>query len=207
VARYIGPKCKLSRREGRDLLLKSGIRSHDSKCKSETVPGQHGRTRRPRISDYGVQLREKQKVRRIYGVMEKQFKTYYKIAAKKKGVTGDNLLQMLESRLDNVVYRMGFASTRAEARQLVSHKAILVNEKKVNIPSYQLNPGDNISLTSKAQLQNRVQQSLEIFKNREECDWVDVNPEIFSGVYKAIPERSSLDTDINENLIIELYSK
>jgi ribosomal protein S4, bacterial/organelle type len=167
VARYIGPKCKLSRREGRDLLLKSGIRSHDSKCKSETVPGQHGRTRRSRISDYGVQLREKQKVRRIYGVMEKQFKTYYKEAARKKGVTGDNLLQMLESRLDNVVYRMGFASTRAEARQLVSHKAILVNEKKVNIPSYQLNPGDNVSLTNKAQSQNRVKQSLEIAKNRE----------------------------------------
>ncbi len=124
MARYIGPKCKLSRREGRDLLLKSGIRSHDSKCKSETVPGQHGRTRRPRISDYGVQLREKQKVRRIYGVMEKQFKTYYKHAARMKGVTGDNLLQILESRLDNVVYRMGFASTRSEARQLVSHKAV-----------------------------------------------------------------------------------
>jgi ribosomal protein S4, bacterial/organelle type len=207
VARYIGPKCKLSRREGRDLLLKSGIRSHDSKCKSETVPGQHGRTRRPRISDYGVQLREKQKVRRIYGVMEKQFKTYYKQAARKKGVTGDNLLQMLESRLDNVVYRMGFASTRAEARQLVSHKAILVNDKKVNIPSYQLNPGDNISLSDKAQSQSRVKQSLEIAKNREECDWVDVNEGLFSGIYKAIPERDSLDTDINENLIIELYSK
>ena len=207
MARYIGPKCKLSRREGRDLLLKSGIRSHDSKCKSETVPGQHGRTRRPRISDYGVQLREKQKVRRIYGVMEKQFKTYYKQAARKKGVTGDNLLQMLESRLDNVVYRMGFASTRAEARQLVSHKAILVNDKKVNIPSYQLNPGDNISLSNKAQSQSRVKQSLEIAKNREECDWVDVNEGLFSGTYKAIPERDSLDTDINENLIIELYSK
>ncbi len=207
MARYIGPKCKLSRREGRDLLLKSGIRSHDSKCKSETVPGQHGRTRRPRISDYGVQLREKQKVRRIYGVMEKQFKTYYKQAARKKGVTGDNLLQMLESRLDNVVYRMGFASTRAEARQLVSHKAILVNDKKVNIPSYQLNAGDNISLSNKAQSQSRVKQSLEISKNREECDWVDVNEGLFSGTYKTIPERDSLDTDINENLIIELYSK
>ncbi len=207
MARYIGPKCKLSRREGRDLLLKSGIRSHESKCKSETVPGQHGRTRRPRISDYGVQLREKQKVRRIYGVMEKQFKTYYKHAARKKGVTGDNLLQMLESRLDNVVYRMGFASTRAEARQLVNHKAILVNDSKVNIPSFQLNPGDTISLTNKAQSQNRVKQSLEIAKNREECDWVEVNESIFSGVYKTIPERSSLDLDINENLIIELYSK
>jgi len=207
VARYIGPKCKLSRREGRDLLLKSGIRSHDSKCKSETIPGQHGRTRRPRISDYGVQLREKQKVRRIYGVMEKQFKTYYKQAARKKGVTGDNLLQMLESRLDNIVYRMGFATTRAEARQLVSHKAVLVNEQKINIPSYQVNPGDAISLTNGAQAQSRVQQALEISKNREECDWVEVNSSLFSGVYKTLPERSSLDTDINENLIIELYSK
>ena len=207
MARYIGPKCKLSRREGRDLLLKSGIRSHDSKCKSETVPGQHGRTRRPRISDYGVQLREKQKVRRIYGVMEKQFKTYYKQAARKKGVTGDNLLQMLESRLDNVVYRMGFASTRAEARQLVSHKAILVNDKKVNIPSYQLNPGDNISLSDKAQSQSRVKQSLEIAKNREECDWVDVNEGLFSGTVSYTHLRAHDDTDINENLIIELYSK
>ncbi len=207
MARYIGPKCKLSRREGRDLLLKSGIRSFDSKCKSETVPGQHGRSRRPRISDYGVQLREKQKVRRIYGVMEKQFKTYYKNAARNKGVTGDNLLQTLESRLDNVVYRMGFASTRAEARQLVSHKSVLVNDKRVNIPSFQLNAGDTISLTNKAQSQSRVQQALEISKNREECDWVEVNLSLFSGVFKSVPERSSLDSDINENLIIELYSK
>ncbi len=207
MARYIGPKCKLSRREGRDLLLKSGIRSFDSKCKSETVPGQHGRSRRPRISDYGVQLREKQKVRRIYGVMEKQFKTYYKNAARKKGVTGDNLLQALESRLDNVVYRMGFASTRAEARQLVSHKSVLVNDKRVNIPSFHLNEGDTVSLTDKAQSQTRVQQALEISKNREDCDWVEVNTSIFSGTYKYTPERSSLDSDINENLIIELYSK
>jgi|TARA_B110000438_G_scaffold107285_1_gene105446 small subunit ribosomal protein S4 len=207
MARYIGPKCKLSRREGRDLLLKSGIRTHDSKCKSETVPGQHGRSRRPRISDYGVQLREKQKVRRIYGVMEKQFKTYYKHAARMKGVTGDNLLQILESRLDNVVYRMGFASTRAEARQLVSHKAVLINNKKVNIASYQLLAGDVVTLSQKAQAQVRVLHSLEIAKNREEVDWIDVNPSIFSGTYKSLPERSSLDADINENLIIELYSK
>ena len=173
----------------------------------ETVPGQHGRTRRPRISDYGVQLREKQKVRRIYGVMEKQFKTYYKHAARMKGVTGDNLLQILESRLDNVVYRMGFASTRSEARQLVSHKAILVNDKKVNIPSFMIKPGDSISLTERARGQNRVQQAIEIAKNREECDWVDVNVSSYSGTYKNIPDRASLDTDINENLIIELYSK
>ena len=139
--------------------------------------------------------------------MEKQFKTYYKTAARNKGVTGDNLLQTLERRLDNVVYRMGFASTRAEARQLVSHKAVLVNDKRVNIPSFQLNPGDTIALTDKAQSQSRVQQALEISKNREECDWVEVNPGIFSGVFKSVPERSSLDNDINENLIIELYSK
>ena len=207
MARYIGPKCKLSRREGRDLLLKSGIRSHDSKCKSETVPGQHRRTRRPRISDYGVQLREKQKVRRIYGVMEKQFKTYYKHAARMKGVTGDNLLQILESRLDNVVYRMGFASTRSEARQLVSHKAVLVNNKKVNIPSYKINPGDEISISKKAQSQNRIQQALDLSKSREECEWIDVNTSSFSGTFKNVPDRASLDTDINENLIIELYSK
>ena len=207
MARYIGPKCKLSRREGRDLLLKSGIRTHDSKCKSETVPGQHGRSRRPRISDYGVQLREKQKVRRIYGVMEKQFKTYYKHAARMKGVTGDNLLQILESRLDNVVYRMGFASTRAEARQLVSHKAVLINDQKVNIASYQVAAGDVITLSNGAQAQVRVQQSLEIAKNREDIDWVDVNPSLFTGTFKSLPERASLDTDINENLIIELYSK
>ena len=207
MARYIGPKCKLSRREGRDLLLKSGIRTHDSKCKSETVPGQHGRSRRPRISDYGVQLREKQKVRRIYGVMEKQFKTYYKHAARMKGVTGDNLLQILESRLDNVVYRMGFASTRAEARQLVSHKAVLINDKKVNIASYQVAEGDVITLSNGAQAQVRVQQSLEIAKNREEIDWIDVNPSLLTGTFKSLPERASLDTDINENLIIELYSK
>ena len=149
MARYLGPKSKLSRREGRDLLLKSGIRSYESKCRSETTPGQHGR-RRGRISDYGIQLREKQKVRRLYGVMEKQFRNYYKSAARKKGVTGNNLLQLLESRLDNVVYRLGFASTRAEARQLVSHKAVAVNGAAVNIPSYQLSSGDLISLRDKA---------------------------------------------------------
>ena len=206
MARYRGPSLRLSRREGTDLYLKSGVRAVESKCNMETAPGVHG-LRRSRLSDYGLQLREKQKVRRMYGVLEKQFRNYYKRAAKSKGNTGENLLSYLEQRLDNVVYRMGFASTRAEARQLVSHKAVLVNDKKVNIPSYKLNPGDNVSLTDKAQLQGRVQQSLEIAKNREECDWVEVNAGIFSGVYKAIPERSLLDTDINENLIIELYSK
>ena len=206
MARYIGPKSKLSRREGRDLLLKSGIRSYESKCRSETIPGQHGR-RRGRLSDYGIQLREKQKVRRIYGVMEKQFRNYYKQAAKKKGVTGTNLLQYLEGRLDNMVYRLGFASTRSEARQLVSHKSIRVNEGVVNIPSYQVSVGDTISLTEKSKGQDRVKQSLEISSSRPDCDWLKVDKNDFSGVYNAVPDREQLDSDINENLIIELYSK
>ena len=207
MARYIGPKCKLSRREGRDLLLKSGIRSHDSKCKSETVPGQHGRTRRPRISDYGVQLREKQKVRRIYGVMEKQFKTYYKHAARMKGVTGDNLLQILESRLDNVVYRMNFASTRAEARQMVTHKAFEVNGKTVNIPSYQVKQDDVISVREKAKKQIRIKAALDLGDKKELSGWVEVDKDKFTGVFKSVPDRSDLSAEINENLIIELYSK
>ncbi len=170
MARYLGPKSKLSRREGRDLLLKSGIRSYESKCRSETIPGQHGR-RRGRTSDYGIQLREKQKVRRIYGVMEKQFRNYYKLAAKKKGVTGDNLLKLLESRLDNVVYRLGFGSTRSEARQLVSHKAIEVNGSIVNIPSYQVQSGDIVSLTEKAKSQKRLKLAIEISNSRPESNW------------------------------------
>ena len=206
MARYIGPKSKLSRREGRDLLLKSGIRSYESKCRSETIPGQHGR-RRGRLSDYGIQLREKQKVRRIYGVMERQFRNYYKQAARKKGVTGTNLLQYLEGRLDNVVYRLGFASTRSEARQLVSHKAIKVNESVVNIPSYQVSVGDTVSLTDKSKEQDRVKQALEISTSRPDCDWLKVDKNDFSGVYNAVPERDQLDSDINENLIVELYSK
>ena len=206
MARYLGPKSKLSRREGRDLLLKSGIRSYESKCRSETSPGQHGR-RRGRVSDYGIQLREKQKVRRIYGVMEKQFRNYYKSAARKKGVTGNNLLQLLESRLDNVVYRLGFASTRAEARQLVSHKAVAVNGAAVNIPSYQLSSGDLISLKDKAKNQKRVKEAIDISSSRPECEWLEVNKTDFSGVFSSAPEREFLDSDINENLIIELYSK
>ena len=206
MARYLGPKSKLSRREGRDLLLKSGIRSYESKCRSETSPGQHGR-RRGRVSDYGIQLREKQKVRRIYGVMEKQFRNYYKSAARKKGVTGNNLLQLLESRLDNVVYRLGFASTRAEARQLVSHKAVAVNRAIVNIPSYQLSSGDLISLKDKAKNQKRVKEAIDISSSRPECEWLEVNKTDFSGVFSSAPEREFLDSDINENLIIELYSK
>ena len=207
MARYIGPKCKLSRREGTDLLLKSGIRSHDSKCKSETVPGQHGRTRRPRISDYGVQLREKQKVRRIYGVLEKQFSLYYKKASSKKGPTGENLLSLLECRLDNVVYRMGFASTRAEARQLVSHKSIVVNGKVVNIPSYQVSANDEIAVREKAKKQSRIQLAVEISGQSGLAEWVDVDNKALKGVFKSVPARDELSSDISEQLIVELYSK
>ncbi|KGE02950.1 30S ribosomal protein S4 [Pseudohaliea rubra] len=206
MARYLGPKCKLSRREGTDLFLKSGVRSLDSKCKPESVPGQHG-ARRGRLSDYGVQLREKQKVRRIYGVLEKQFRGYYKEAARRKGATGENLLQLLESRLDNVVYRIGFGSTRNEARQLVSHKAILVNGKTVNIASYQVQAGDVVSLREKAKKQLRVQSALALASQRGEPEWIEVNNEKLEAVFKAAPERQDLSTDINENLIVELYSK
>ena len=206
MARYLGPKSKLSRREGRDLLLKSGIRSYESKCRSETIPGQHGR-RRGRISDYGIQLREKQKVRRLYGVMEKQFRNYYKLAARKKGITGNNLLQLLESRLDNVVYRLGFATTRAEARQLVSHKSVEVNGSTINIPSYQLSGGDIVSLRDKAKTQKRVIEALDISSKRPECSWLNIDKGNFSGVFNSAPERELLDSDINENLIVELYSK
>jgi len=206
MARYIGPKCKLSRREGTDLFLKSGVRSLDSKCKLETIPGQHG-ARRSRLSDYGVQLREKQKVRRIYGVLEKQFRNYYKEAARLKGATGENLLQLLESRLDNVVYRMGFGSTRAEARQMVSHKAIMVNGVVVNIPSYQVQAGDTVSLREKAKKQLRVQSSLALAAQRGEPEWIEVNSEKLEGVFKSVPDRQDLSSDINENLIVELYSK
>jgi len=206
MARYIGPKCKLSRREGTDLFLKSGVRSLESKCKLETIPGQHG-ARRSRLSDYGVQLREKQKVRRIYGVLEKQFRNYYKEAARLKGATGENLLQLLESRLDNVVYRMGFGSTRAEARQMVSHKAILVNGTVVNIPSFQVKAGDTISLREKAKKQLRVQSSLALAAQRGEPEWIEVNTEKLEGIFKAVPDRQDLSSEINENLIVELYSK
>ncbi|WP_428241727.1 30S ribosomal protein S4 [Gynuella sp.] len=206
MARYIGPKCKLSRREGTDLFLKSGVRALDTKCKAESAPGVHG-ARRGRLSDYGLQLREKQKVRRIYGILEKQFRGYYKEAARRKGATGENLLQILESRLDNVVYRMGFGSTRAEARQLVSHKAILVNGQTLNIPSYQVKVGDVIALRERAQKQLRVQNALEISSGRAVVGWVEVDSKKFEGTFKAVPERSDLSADINENLIVELYSK
>lgn len=206
MARYIGPKCKLSRREGTDLFLKSGVRALDSKCNIETPPGMHG-ARRGRLSEYGVQLREKQKVRRIYGVLEKQFRNYYKEAARTKGATGENLLRLLEARLDNVVYRMGFGSTRAEARQLVSHKAVLVNDKPVNIPSYQVRPGDVVSIREKARNQLRVKGALDLAAGRAPVEWVEVDASKMTGTFKSVPERTELSSDINENLIVELYSK
>jgi len=206
MARYLGPKCKLSRREGTDLQLKSGVRALETKCKVDTQPGQHG-ARRGRLSDYGVQLREKQKVRRIYGVLEKQFRNYYKKAARLKGATGENLLRLLESRLDNIVYRMGFASTRAEARQLVAHRGILVNGVIVNIPSYSVQPGDVVALREKAKKQLRVQAALALAAQRGEPEWLQVSGEKFEGVLKSWPERAELSSEINENLIVELYSK
>ena len=206
MARYIGPKLKLARREGTDLYHKSGVRSIDSKCKLETPPGQHGATR-GRLSDYGLQLREKQKVRRIYGVLEKQFRNYYKEAARLKGATGENLLQLLERRLDNVVYRMGFGATRSESRQLVSHKAILINGKAVNIPSYQVKPSDVVSIREKAKNQARIKAAIELSQSREAVTWVEVDEKKMEGVFKALPERSDLPAEINENLIVELYSK
>ncbi|RRJ82225.1 30S ribosomal protein S4 [Aestuariirhabdus litorea] len=206
MARYIGPKCKLSRREGTDLFLKSGVRALDSKCQLETPPGQHGQ-RRGRLSDYGLQLREKQKVRRIYGILEKQFRSYYKEADRLKGATGVNLLQLLESRLDNVVYRMGFGSTRAEARQLVSHKSITVNGKAVNIPSYQVKSGDVVAVREKSKTQLRIASALELAAQRGTPEWIDVDAGKKEGVFKSVPERSDLSAEINENLIVELYSK
>lgn len=206
MARYLGPKLKLSRREGTDLFLKSGVRAIDSKCKLESAPGQHG-ARKPRLSEYGLQLREKQKVRRIYGVLEKQFRNYYQEANRLKGNTGENLLQLLEGRLDNVVYRMGFASTRAEARQLVSHKAIVVNGKVVNIPSSQVSPEDVVTIREKAKKQARIKAALDLAAQREKPTWIEINADKMEGVYKRLPERSDLSADINEQLIVELYSK
>lgn len=206
MARYLGPKLKLSRREGTDLFLKSGVRAIDSKCNLATAPGQHG-ARRGRLSDYGLQLREKQKVRRIYGVLEKQFRNLYKEAARLKGNTGENLLQLLESRLDNVVYRMGLASTRAEARQLVSHKAIMLDGKVVNIPSYAVAPDQVIAVREKAKKQARIVAALEVAEQREKPTWVEVDAKKMEGVFKRRPERSDLSADINEQLIVELYSK
>ena len=206
MARYIGPTCKLSRREGTDLFLKSGVRALDSKCKAENVPGVHG-ARRGRLSDYGLQLREKQKVRRTYGVLEKQFRSYYKEAARRTGATGTNLLQLLEGRLDNVVYRMGFGSTRAEARQVVSHRQITVNGQSVNIPSFQVKSGDVVAVREKSKTQLRIKNALELAGQRAPVEWVEVDSAKMEGTFKAVPERSDLSADINEHLIVELYSK
>jgi len=206
MARYIGPTCKLSRREGTDLGLKSGVRPLDSKCKAETAPGVHG-ARRGRLSDYGLQLREKQKVKRMYGVLEKQFRNYYKEAARIRGATGENLLQLLESRLDNVVYRMGFGSTRAEARQLVSHKSITVNDQVVNVASYRVQAGDVIAVREKSKQQLRIKSALELSAQRGSPEWFSVDSGKMVGEFKLLPEREELPAEINENLIVELYSK
>lgn len=206
MARYIGPKCKLARREGTDLGLKSGVKALESKCNINTAPGQHG-ARRGRLSDYGVQLREKQKVKRIYGVLEKQFRKYYSEAARRKGSTGYNLLSLLERRLDNVVFRMGLAATRAEARQLVSHKAIQVNGKAINIPSFLVSAGDVIAVREKAKNQSRILAAVELSKQRPQSEWIDFDDKKLEATFKAIPERAELPAEINEQLIVELYSK
>lgn len=206
MARYLGPKCKLSRREGTDLLLKSGVRDYKSKCKSEKLPGQHG-DKKPRLNGYGIQLREKQKIRRFYGVLEKQFSLYYKRAASQKGATGENLMVLLERRLDNLVYRMGFASTRAEARQLVSHKAIMINGKVVNVPSFMVSVGDVISIREKAKAQGRVKAAIALSEQRPSCDWINVDSTDFKGNLTRLPALSDMPSDFNVNLVVELYSK
>jgi len=207
MARYTGPRCKLMRREGLDLSLVSSRKSAEAKCKLNTMPGQHGASSGGKLSDFGVQLREKQKIRRIYAVLERQFRRYFAEALRRKGSTGENLLKLLESRLDNVVYRMGFGSTRAEARQLVSHGAILVNSKPVNIPSYSVATGDVVSITDKSKKQVRIQESLSLAEQIGFPSWVDVDAKKMEGVFKAAPERTDLSSDINEQLVVEYYSK
>jgi small subunit ribosomal protein S4 len=207
VARYTGPRCKLSRREGTDLFLKSSRRALDSKCKLDTRPGQHGRTSGTRTSDYGKQLREKQKVKRTYGVLERQFRRYFAEAERRKGNTGETLLQLLECRLDNVVYRMGFGSTRAEARQLISHKAILVNGRMLNIPSAQVRAGDVVAVREKSRTQARIQDSLNLADQTGFPDWVSVDKVKMEGTFRQAPDRSEISADINESLVVELYSR
>ena len=207
MARYLGPKAKLSRREGTDLFLKSARRSIGDKAKFDSKPGQHGRTSGARTSDYGLQLREKQKVKRMYGVLERQFRRYFEEADRRKGNTGANLLFLLESRLDNVVYRMGFGSTRAEARQLVSHKAITVNGQSVNIPSYKVKTGDVVALRDKSKKQNRVVEALQLAQQVGMPSWVEVNVDKAEGTFKSVPDRDQFGADINESLIVELYSR
>eukprot|EP00456_Euglypha_rotunda_P090442 TRINITY_DN9481_c0_g1_i1.p1 TRINITY_DN9481_c0_g1~~TRINITY_DN9481_c0_g1_i1.p1 ORF type:complete len:207 (-),score=52.19 TRINITY_DN9481_c0_g1_i1:351-971(-) len=206
MARYIGPKCKLSRRAGADLLLKGRGRSLETKCKLETPPGQHG-ARKPRLSDYATQLREKQKLKQMYGLLERQFRNYYYKATKTKGATGLNLLLALETRLDNVIYRMGFGRTRAEARQLVSHKAVLVNGKSVNIPSYQVQVGDVVQVRDKSRAQSRIAESLSIAAQIGFPEWLEVDEKGLKGTFKSLPSRDQIVPDINENLVVELYSK
>ncbi|WP_407276148.1 30S ribosomal protein S4 [Halothiobacillus sp. DCM-1] len=207
MARYLGPKCKLSRREGTDLFLKSGLRSHEDKCHHDRAPGQHGAARKQKVSDYGMQLREKQKLRRIYGVLERQFSNYFKKASQLKGSTGENLLQLLECRLDNVVYRMGFGATRAESRQLVSHCGILVNGAVVNIPSFQVSANDVIAVRESARKQERIKTALELAGQRGGVSWMDVDATKMEGVFKSAPSRDELPAEINESLVVELYSK
>ena len=206
MARYLGPKCKISRREGTDLFLKSRARPLDSKCKIDKLPGQHG-DKRSRASNYGMQLREKQKLRRIYGILERQFRNYYKKASRLKGSTGENLLKLLECRLDNVAYRMGFGVTRAECRQLVSHKAIEVNGIVVNIPSYQVSPDDVVAVRENSRKQLRIKEALGAAEQIGIPDWVEVDIKKMQGKFKSIPERDELPPDINESLVVELYSK
>ena len=207
MARYLGPKAKLSRREGTDLFLKSARRSISDKAKFDTKPGQHGRTSGQRTSDYGLQLREKQKVKRMYGVLEKQFRRYFEAAERKKGNTGANLMGLLECRLDNVVYRMGFGSTRAEARQLVSHKAITVNGQSVNIPSYLVKAGDVVAVREKSKAQNRIIEALQLAQQVGLPAWVEMDLSKSQGVFKKVPDRDEFGSDINESLIVELYSR
>ena len=207
MARYTGPKCKLARREGTDLFLKSGVKPLENKCKFTVPPGGVKSERRQRLSDYGTQLREKQKLRRMYGVLERQFSNYYTLAASRKGATGENLLKLLECRLDNVVYRMGFATTRAEARQLVAHKGLDVNGEAVTIASYQVKPGDVVQVREKARKQLRIQNAMQIAAQVGLPEWVEVNDKEMKGVFKAMPGREDVLPDINENLVVELYSK
>ncbi len=207
MARYPGPKAKLSRREGTDLYLKSARRAISDKAKFETKPGQHGRTSGSRTSDYGIQLREKQKVKRMYGVLERQFRRYFAEAERRKGNTGTTLLTLLECRLDNVVYRMGFGSTRAEARQLVSHKAVTVNGQVVNIPSYSVKAGDVVALREKSKNQLRVQDALKLAQSVGLCDWVSVDATKMEGTFKKVPDRDQFGAEIKEALIVELYSR
>ena len=207
MARYLGPKAKLSRREGTDLFLKSARRSIGDKAKFDSKPGQHGRTSGARTSDFGLQLREKQKVKRMYGVLERQFRRYFEEADRRKGNTGANLLFLLESRLDNVVYRMGFGSTRAESRQLVSHKAITVNGHTVNIPSFMVKAGDVVAIREKSKKQNRIAEALQLAQQVGMPAWVDVSVDKAEGTFKSVPDRDQFGADINESLIVELYSR